>query len=79
MTETILAEYTASLENGDFKKYEEPTYDFESVNQRMWAEKEQEGKGSWEEFQAERQRKEEEEEKEKEKSKPKAKGIKAGR
>jgi len=79
MTETILEQYTASLTNGDFVKYEEPTYDYESVNERMWAEKEKEGKGSWEEFQAERKRKEEEEEKEKEKSKPKAKGIKAGR
>ena len=37
LTETILEEYTAALAAGDFAKVEEPSYDFETVNERLWA------------------------------------------
>jgi DNA-directed RNA polymerase I and III subunit RPAC2 len=78
MTETILQEYTSALAAGDFAKVEEPSYDYETVNERLWAEKESQGRGSWEEFQ-EKKRKEEEAEKEASAPKAKGKAIKTGR
>ncbi|GAA5910803.1 DNA-directed RNA polymerase core subunit RPC19 [Sporobolomyces salmoneus] len=79
MTETILEQYTASLAAGDFARVEEPSYDFEAVNERLWAEKESQGKGSWEEWK-EAQKKKEEEEAAAEQPKLKgAKAVKSGR
>jgi DNA-directed RNA polymerase I and III subunit RPAC2 len=79
MTETILEQYTAALAAGDFARVEEPSYDFETVNQRLWAEKEAQGKGSWEEFQQAKKDKEALEAEQADKAKPKAKGVKSGR
>ncbi|KDE06575.1 hypothetical protein MVLG_03072 [Microbotryum lychnidis-dioicae p1A1 Lamole] len=80
MTESILSAYAASLASGDFERSVEPSYDFESVNDRLWAEKEARGI-SREEF--ERKKREEMEEKERlegkgkvKKEKGKGKGIK---
>ncbi|GAA5966102.1 hypothetical protein JCM3765_002605 [Sporobolomyces pararoseus] len=79
LTETILEQYTEALAAGDFAKVEEPSYDFETVNERLWAEKESQGKGSWEEFQEEKKKKEQEEADQANATKPKSKAIKSGR
>ncbi|KAK4049086.1 RNA polymerase subunit AC19 [Microbotryomycetes sp. JL221] len=58
MTEAILDAYNESLKRGEFERYEEPSYDFESVNDRLWAQKEAEGRGSraeWEQQKREKQ------------------------
>ncbi|GAA6027375.1 hypothetical protein JCM8097_007807 [Rhodosporidiobolus ruineniae] len=77
MTGVLLDKYNESLAAGDYERVEDPKYDFESVNQRLWAQKEAEGKGSYEDFLAERREKEEKEKAEGDKAKGKAK--KAGR
>ncbi|GAA5928191.1 DNA-directed RNA polymerase core subunit RPC19 [Sporobolomyces koalae] len=79
MTETILEQYTATLAAGDFARVEAPAYDFETVNQQLWAEKEKQGRGSWEEFQEERRKKEEQEAEQANAGKEKVKAIKSGR
>lgn len=78
MTEAIAEAYTASLEGGDYERPEDLEYDFESVNDRLWADKEAKGLGTRAEFEA---AKKEREEKEKVKDvKPKkGKSIKVGR
>lgn len=43
MTEAILAKYHASLQAGDYDRPEELEYDFESVNDRLWAQKDPTG------------------------------------
>ena len=45
MTETILASYTEALARGDFARVDDDAYDFESVNARLWADKERLGTG----------------------------------
>lgn len=75
MAETILDKYKASLEEGDFERVEDEKHDFESVNQRLWAQKEAEGRGTYEEFLAEKKRKEDEEAKQKKGGK----AVKGGR
>lgn len=50
MTEAILAAYKESLANDEFERPEEIAYDFESVNDRLWAQKEAAGLGTRAEF-----------------------------
>jgi DNA-directed RNA polymerase I and III subunit RPAC2 len=80
MTEAVLAAYNESLAGGDYERPEELEYDFESVNDRLWAEKEASGRGTREEWEREKREKEE---KEKEKlvkpKKEKGKAAKAGK
>ncbi|GAA5873868.1 hypothetical protein JCM8547_008625 [Rhodosporidiobolus lusitaniae] len=78
MTEVIRDKYNASFAAGDYAKVEDETYDFESVNRRLWEQKEKEGKGTYEEFLAEKKRKEDEAAAE-QKAKGKGKAIKGGR
>lgn len=74
--EVVLEKYHASLEQGDFERVEDPTHDFETVNRELWAQKEREGKGTYEEF---LEKKREKEETEAASNKAKAKAIKGGR
>ncbi|GAA6020955.1 hypothetical protein JCM11491_001562 [Sporobolomyces phaffii] len=78
LTETILAEYTAALAAGDFAKVDDPAYDFETVNARLWADKEAAGRGTRQEFE-DKKRAEEEREAELLAAKSKGKAIKSGR
>lgn len=71
MTQAIADEYELSLLAGDFERPEELPIDFESVNDRLWAEKEAEGRGNRADFERE---KEEKAEAERERLAPKAKG-----
>lgn len=73
MTEAILAAYTASLASGDFDRPEDLEYDFESVNDRLWAEKEASGRGNRAEW--EREKKEKEERENEDKVKPKKEKV----
>lgn len=51
MAGVILEKYNASLTEGDFERIEEDEkHDFESVNQRLWAQKEAAGRGSEAQF-----------------------------
>ncbi|BGP39859.1 RNA polymerase subunit AC19 [Rhodotorula kratochvilovae] len=59
MAHAILDKYNESLEGGDFARVEDETHDFESVNARLWAQKEAQGKGSYDEFLEEKRRKDE--------------------
>ncbi|CEQ40351.1 SPOSA6832_01983 [Sporobolomyces salmonicolor] len=77
MSEAILEKYTASLAAGDFERLEEPSYDFETVNAELWKEKEEQGRGTWEQFQEEKRAKEEAEAEAN--AKVKGKAIKGGR
>lgn len=43
MTEAILTAYHESLQGGDYERLEDLEYDFESVNDRLWAEKDPTG------------------------------------
>lgn len=70
--------YTASLEGGDYERVEDLAYDFESANDRLWAEKEAKGLGTRAEFEAAKREKEEKE-KEKDVKPKKGKSIKVGR
>lgn len=79
MTEAILAAYQASLAKGDYDRPHDEEYDFDSVNDRLWAQKEAEGRGSREEFEREKKEKADKELAEAEKAKGKGKKIKAGR
>lgn len=57
MAGVILEKYNESLEQGDFDRIaEDEKYDFESVNQRLWAQKEAEGRGTEAEFLAEKRK-----------------------
>ncbi|KAI5476738.1 DNA-directed RNA polymerases I and III subunit RPAC2 [Pseudohyphozyma bogoriensis] len=77
LVESIQEAYTTSLASGDYEKLEDEPIDFESVNDKLWAQKEAAGLGSRAEFEAEKKRKEEEA---KEAAKPKkGKAVKAGR
>lgn len=69
MTESILSAYQASLAAGDFDRPEDEAFDFESVNDRLWAEKEARGGQSREEWEREKREKEEAEVKVKEEGK----------
>lgn len=75
--------YEEALQGGDWEKKEDLIYDFESVNERLWAIKEAEGRGSRGEFEAAKREKleaeERERENEKDKKPKKGKPIKAGR
>ena len=62
MTEAILKKYHESLDNDDFERPEELKYDFESVNDRLWAEKEAKGLGTREAFETAKREKLEAEE-----------------
>ncbi|KAK4047707.1 RNA polymerase subunit AC19 [Microbotryomycetes sp. JL201] len=58
MTEAILAAYNESLRLGEYERVEDVAYDFESVNDRLWAQKEAEGRGNraeWEQQRREQQ------------------------
>ncbi|GAA6049639.1 hypothetical protein JCM3770_005048 [Rhodotorula araucariae] len=59
MAHAILEKYNESLEGGDFAHVEDEAHDFESVNARLWAAKEAQGKGSYDEFLDEKRRREE--------------------
>merc|ERR1711939_70560 len=59
MATAILDRYNESLEAGDFERVEDDKHDFESVNARLWAQKEEQGKGTYDEFLEEKRRKEE--------------------
>lgn len=51
MAGVLLEKYNASLADGDFEKIEEDEkVDFESVNRKLWAQKEAEGRGTEAEF-----------------------------
>lgn len=51
MAGVILEKYNESLAAGDFEKIDEDEkYDFESVNRRLWAQKEAEGRGTEADF-----------------------------
>lgn len=75
MAQTVLDKYEASLKEGDFELVEDEKHDFESVNQRLWAQKEAEGRGTYEDFLAEKKRKEDVEAKQKKGGK----AVKGGR
>lgn len=79
MTESILAAYQASLAAGDYDRPTDLEYDFESVNQRLWDEKEAQGRGTREEFEAEKAEKERAIKEEEEKKKSGGKKGKSGR
>ncbi|GAA5844417.1 hypothetical protein JCM3766R1_006387 [Sporobolomyces carnicolor] len=82
MTETILASYTEALARGDFARVDDDAYDFESVNARLWADKERRGTGpTREEFerQKEAQRQLELEQSSSSASASRSKPAKAGR
>lgn len=78
MTEAIRDAYLASLEEQDFDTPEEVSYDFESVNQRLWDAKEAQGLGTREEFEERKREKDEQEAEEREKAGSKA-GKKGGK
>lgn len=59
MAGVILDQYNASLEAGDFARVEDEKHDFESVNARLWAQKEAEGRGTQAEFLEEKRKKDE--------------------
>jgi hypothetical protein len=59
--EVVLEKYHASLQAGDYERVEDPAHDFESVNRKLWEQKEAQGKGTYEEFLEEKRRKEEKE------------------
>lgn len=59
MTESIQEAYVASLAGEAYDTPAEVGYDFESVNQRLWDEKERAGLGSRAEFEAARDAKRE--------------------
>ncbi|GAA5871064.1 hypothetical protein JCM3774_005101 [Rhodotorula dairenensis] len=51
MAGVILEKYNASLAEGNFEKIDEDEkYDFDSVNRRLWAQKEAEGRGTEADF-----------------------------
>lgn len=50
LTRAIGEKYDDSLRNDEYETYEEPAVDFESVNKRLWEQKEREGRGTYEEF-----------------------------
>ncbi|ORY92951.1 RNA polymerase Rpb3/Rpb11 dimerization domain-domain-containing protein [Leucosporidium creatinivorum] len=79
MTESILAAYQASLASGDYDRPTDLEYDFESVNQRLWEEKEAQGRGSREEWEAEKAEKEKAVKEEEDKKKAGGKKGKSGR
>ena len=79
MTESILEAYQASLASGDYDRPQDEEYDFESVNDRLWAQKEAEGRGSREDYEREKREKAEKEKEDAEKAKSKGKKVKAGR
>ncbi|GAA5825531.1 hypothetical protein JCM10212_003598 [Sporobolomyces blumeae] len=82
LTLEILEAYTAALRSGDFARVEDEPVDFESVNRKLWDEKEREGRGTWEEFKRDREAKEREELEQSSAAaagKGKGKAIKAGR
>lgn len=62
MTEAIQEKYNQSLEGGDYDRPEVLATDFESVNDRLWAKKEAEGRGNRADFEREKAEKAEEEE-----------------
>ncbi|GAA5843623.1 hypothetical protein JCM11251_007134 [Rhodosporidiobolus azoricus] len=76
MAEVILEKYNDSLAQGDYARVEDEQYDFDTVNKRLWAAKEEAGKGTYEEFLAEKKEKEEAEQG---KVKGKGKAVKAAR
>lgn len=59
MTDSILSAYEASVAEGDYDRPVDLAYDFESVNDRLWAEKEASGRGNREEFEKAKREKEE--------------------
>ena len=75
MTEAILEAYNESLASDEFARPVDLKYDFESVNDRLWAEKERKGLGTREEFETAKQERLEAEEL----AKPKIKGKKAAK
>ena len=75
MTEAILEAYNESLAEDDYAKPKDLQYDFESVNDRLWAEKEAKGLGSREEFEAAKKARQDAEEL----AKPKLKAKKAAK
>ncbi|GAA6022540.1 hypothetical protein JCM10207_006580 [Rhodosporidiobolus poonsookiae] len=78
MAHAILDKYNASLAGGDYERVEDPKHDFETVNQRLWAQKEAEGRGTYDDF-LEEKRKADEAEADAAKAKGKGKAVKAGR
>ncbi|GAA5904156.1 hypothetical protein JCM8208_003463 [Rhodotorula glutinis] len=59
MATVILEQYNESLEKGDFERVDDETHDFESVNARLWAQKEEQGKGTYDDFLEDKRRKDE--------------------
>ncbi|BGP15888.1 hypothetical protein JCM10213_003683 [Rhodosporidiobolus nylandii] len=76
MANVVLDKYNDSLEQGDYARVEDEKYDFETVNRRLWEQKEASGRGTYEDFLAEKQRKAEEEQAEAAKAKGKGKAVK---
>ncbi|KAM0752804.1 RBP11-like subunits of RNA polymerase [Meredithblackwellia eburnea MCA 4105] len=80
MTKVIEDKYKESLASGDFDRPEELDMSFEAVNDRLWKEKEAQGRGTREEFERQKREKEEAEEKEEERlTGKKGKSIKPGK
>lgn len=77
MTEAILAAYHESLQGGDYDRPEDLKYDFDSVNDRLWAEKDPTGelRAAFEKAKLEK----EQEEQDKSVKVKKEKTVKAGR
>lgn len=76
MTEAIVQAYLDSLKHDEYEKPEEIAYDFESVNDRLWAQKEAAGLGTRAEFEQEKLEKKEAELEAAKLAKPKGKGKK---
>ncbi|GAA5980590.1 hypothetical protein JCM11641_006690 [Rhodosporidiobolus odoratus] len=79
LTHVILDKYNESVQKGDYARVEDDKYDFETVNQKLWEQKEAEGRGTYEEFLEEKKRKEELEQEQQAKLRGKGKAVKATR